>query len=109
MCRNGSDAVEMNHLAGGVHSGIGAARSEAVNGPVRIELLDRVLQNGLDAEAVPLPLPAAEFRSVVLQAESDPVGDRLIRHCRRRFRQTSSMMAISALSPRRRTVRVMRV
>jgi hypothetical protein len=56
-----------------------------------------------------LPLPAAEFRSVVLQAESDPVGDRLIRHCRRRFRQTSSMMAISALSPRRRTVRVMRV
>ena len=88
---------------------IGAASREALDGPVRIKLLDRVLQNSLHAEAVPLALPATELRTVVLQAEGDPVGDRLIRHCRRGGSQTSSMMAISALSPRRRTVRVMRV
>ena len=99
----------MDYLAGGMNSCVGATSSEALDGPVRIKLLDGVLENGLDAAAVSLALPATELRTVVLQAQSDPVGDRLIGQCRRGWSQTSSMMAISALSPRRRTVRVMRV
>ena len=61
MCRYGTDAVEMHHLASGMNTCIGAASREALDGPVRIELLDRVFQNGLDAAAVPLALPATEL------------------------------------------------
>jgi hypothetical protein len=46
-----------------------------------------------------LPLPAVIAGALVLKTEGDAA-----RRC-----QTSSMMAISALSPRRGTVRMMRV
>ena len=51
------------------------------------------------AQAVGAALPALKGTAVVLEAESDPAQGL----------QTSSMMAISALSPRRGTVRMMRV
>jgi hypothetical protein len=60
---------------------------------------DGLFQGGLDTGLVRLPLPTVVAGALVLKTESDAAENG----------QTSSMMAISALSPRRGTVRMMRV
>jgi hypothetical protein len=57
----------------------------------------------LNTAVLGLPLPATKRPPVVLQTEGDALAGQWARA------QTSSMMAISALSPRRGTVRMMRV
>jgi len=82
---------------------------------VWIERGDRLLQLTLNAGALALALPAAKRRTLVLHADGNPLDADAFSSRRgwrlrgRRELQTNSMMAISALSPRRRTVRVMRV
>jgi hypothetical protein len=63
---------------------------------VRVKRSDGPFQGFLNAAVAGLTLPAVERGALVLQRKGDPF-------------QTSSMIAISALSPRRRTVRMMRV
>ena len=53
-------------------AGVGAARGNGPDGPVRVEGLDGGLQGFLDAEMAGLPLPAVEGGPVVLQREGDP-------------------------------------
>ena len=98
---------------------VGAPSGHAANRAVRIEALDRGLQHLLHTALMRLALPAVIARTLVLEAEGDPMGRGSLQ--RRgfgkragagvgdRWVQTSSMMAISALSPRRRMVRMMRV
>jgi hypothetical protein len=91
-----------------MHAGIGAASSEAAQGPGGIQGRQGLLQTGLNGGQLALTLPAMEGGAVVLQAEGNTpqaVGATEGQG----GAQTSSMIAISALSPRRRTVRTMRV
>ena len=106
----------MHHLSGRVHTGVSAASSDGMDGTMGVEICDGLLKHALHAGALTLPLPATKKRPRVLEADSNPLGGigfrsgsgvgnlALIRRV-----QTNSMMAISALSPRRRTVRVIRV
>ena len=64
-----------------------------------LQSADGLLEGGLNARLVGLSLPSVVVRALVLETKGDAV----------RVCQTSSMMAISALSPRRGTVRMMRV
>jgi len=79
--------------------GIGAPSGNGPGGPLGIQRRQGCFQGFLDAGVAGLALPAAIGRPVVLQAEGDAAQGS----------QTSSMIAISALSPRRGTVRMMRV
>jgi hypothetical protein len=79
-----------------MHATVGATRGHCLGGPVRVEGRDGTFQGFLNGAVAGLTLPAVERGPVVLQRQGDPF-------------QTSSMMAISALSPRRLTVRMMRV
>jgi hypothetical protein len=73
-----------------------ATRRHGLGGSVRVEGSDRPFEGFLNAAVLGLTLPAMERGALVLKRKGDPF-------------QTSSMMAISALSPRRRTVRMIRV
>ena len=73
-----------------------ATRRHGLGGTVRVEGGNGPFEGFLNAGVVGLTLPAVERGALVLQRKGDPF-------------QTSSMMAISALSPRRRTVRMIRV
>jgi hypothetical protein len=89
----------MHHLACSVHAGVGASCRHTQGRPRGIEFPQGLFKGLLHAGAVGLALPALKGAAVVLQAESDPAQGL----------QTNSMIAISALSPRRGTVRMMRV
>jgi len=113
--RNRSTTVEMHHLPGGMNTGIGATGGDSLHRTMWIERGDRLLQLTLNAGALALALPAAKRRTLILHADGNPSNADAL-SSRRGWRcsglrglQTNSMMAISALSPRRRTVRVMRV
>ena len=104
----------------GMNSGIGATGGHAVHRPEGIQGCDRVIKDALNAGALTLPLPTAKKRPLVLKTEgnaswtialkfSQEVSCGSLGNADTSQSQTSSMMAISALSPRRRTVRVMRV
>jgi hypothetical protein len=69
----------------------------------RVEGLNRFIEALLNTAVLGLPLPATKRPPVVLQTEGDALTGQWA------GAQTSSMMAISALSPRRGTVRMMRV
>jgi hypothetical protein len=89
----------MHHLAGSVDAAVGAPGRHTQSRPCGIEFPQGLFKGLLDAGPIGLALPALKGTAVVLEAESDPAQGL----------QTSSMMAISALSPRRGTVRMMRV
>ena len=93
---DGATGVEMHHLGRGMDAAVGATRGHRLGGPVRVKRSDGPFQGFLNAAVAGLTLPAVERGALVLQRKGDPF-------------QTSSMIAISALSPRRRTVRMMRV
>jgi len=135
--RDRAGAVEMHHLASGVNAAVGSTSRHNGGGAIWVQLSQGPLQRFLDAGVPGLALPAAVGRAVVLQAEGDapkpPCWRRVSQSCctkaiknraeespprgaddRQQVRsdprtQTSSMIAISALSPRRGTVRMMRV
>ena len=95
-------AIEMNHLASGMNTGIGAASGKAAALGLkfpweRIKVIDCLLKAGLHGGFAILPLPATKRAAVVLHTKGNALA------------QTSSIMAITALSPRRGTVRIMRV
>jgi hypothetical protein len=91
-----------------MHTRIGAAGGEAGEGTCPVERRQGFLQGLLDGRLAPLALPAVESGPVVLQAKGD-APQAILGVVGRGGAQTSSMIAISALSPRRRTVRTMRV
>ncbi len=64
------EGVEVNHLGGGVHSGVGAACGNHVHRRIG-ETRERLLEMILHAAAGRLCLPAAERGPVVLEAERD--------------------------------------
>ena len=116
--------IDVHHLARGVAAASGASRGHDLDRVTGGEGGDRRLQGPLDACLAALTLPATKSGALVLDAESDPAD--LLGHHGRGLRidmvgwdcrwdrqgrdgQTSSMIAISALSPRRGTVRMMRV
>ena len=82
-----------------MHTGIGAPCSNGPGRSLGIQRRQGRFQGFLNAGIVRLALPATKGRPVVLQAEGDAAQGL----------QTNSMIAISALSPRRGTVRMMRV
>ena len=82
----------MNNLAGGMYSGIGSPSSKCLDRSVGIQLADRGLELGLDAVAIALTLPTTKRRTLVLQAECDPLNKRRLRRRRRGFgAQTSDL------------------
>lgn len=90
-------------------AGVGAAGGKTADRSSRIEFTDSLLQGLLDGGEPPrLALPAVKGSPVVLQAQGNAPQARGNGRGRGSV-QTNSMMAISALSPRRRTVRTMRV
>jgi hypothetical protein len=102
-------AIKVHHLGGGMDAGVGAAGG---NGAAEfggnasgewVEGLNRFIEALLNTAVLGLPLPATKRPPVVLQTEGDALTGQWA------GAQTSSMMAISALSPRRGTVRMMRV
>jgi hypothetical protein len=96
---NRTGGLEMCDLGGGMDAAVGSAGSDDAPRAEGVEVEECLLQGLLNAPLSLLPLPAAVGGSVVLKTQSDaPDGG-----------QTSSMIAISALSPRRGTVRMMRV
>lgn len=106
----------MHHLSGRVHAGVSAASGDGMDGTMGVEICDGLFKHALHACALTLPLPATKKRPRVLEAESNPLrgigfrsGSGVVNRALIRRVQTNSMMAISALSPRRRTVRVIRV
>ena len=106
----------MHNLSGRMHTGVSATSRDGVDRPVGIEVSDGLFQHALHTGALPLPLPATKKRPRVLEADGNPlrrIGFRsrsgVVNRAVIRRVQTNSMMAISALSPRRRTVRVIRV
>ena len=116
---NRSGRIKVHHLSSGMDATVGAPSGHAANRTVRIEGPDRGLQHLLHTELMGLALPAMIARTLVLEAERDPAGRGSLQRrgfgegageqVGSRWVQTSSMMAISALSPRRRMVRMMRV
>ena len=62
--------VEMNDLAGGVHTGVGATGAHDVDG-FRCDPRKRLLQTLLHTDAGLLTLPAVVRGAVVLDAERD--------------------------------------
>jgi hypothetical protein len=84
-----------------MHPTIGTAGCDNPSWAGRIKTSNGGLEDFLHGDLTGLPLPSMEGRTVVLQAKGNPL-EALLDH-------TNSMMAISALSPRRRTVRMMRV
>jgi hypothetical protein len=104
---DGTAGIEMGHLGSGMDPAVGAAGGDDPHRAMGIQCGDGILQGGLNAALVGLPLPTMEAGAQVLQTESD--ATQLGGHRPPGWIQTSSMMAISALSPRRRTVRMMRV
>ena len=98
----------MGHLGRRMDAAIGATSGDHAGRTLRIKLSDRLFQHLLDAVGVVLSLPTEVGRTVVLQAERNaPKGPGGL--WASGGAQTSSMIAISALSPRRGTVRMMRV
>ena len=102
-------AIKVGYLSGGVDSTVGSSRCDgaaefglnAVR--QRVKSFDGFIERLLDGVVVWLTLPATKRPSVVLQTEGNALAVQWARA------QTSSMIAISALSPRRGTVRMMRV
>ena len=92
MCRYGTDAVEMHHLASGMHTGVGATRCKGSDRPVGIQLGDGCFEFGLHAVAVALTLPPTKSGTLVLQAEGDPMKDRRFRNCRRGLGAQTSVL-----------------
>ena len=113
-------AIEMDHLGRCVDARIGApgcgAPAWGLTALQRcgqgtswwrwIKGRDGLIQRLLHADLAGLALPATKMPPVVLQTEGNALADQ---SSVRTADQTSSMMAISALSPRRGTVRMMRV
>ena len=113
-------AIEMDHLGRCMHAGIGAAGCGAPAWGLTalqqfgqgtswwrwIKGRDGLIQRLLHADLAGLALPATKMPPVVLQTEGNALADQ---RSVLTADQTSSMMAISALSPRRGTVRMMRV
>jgi hypothetical protein len=80
---------------------VGSAGGDNLSRAEGIKRSNGVLKGFLHRGLTMLALPAMERRSVVLKAKGNPLEAPLA--------HTNSMMAISALSPRRRTVRMIRV
>ena len=113
-------AIEMDHLGRCVDARIGAPGCGAPGWGLTalqrcgqgtswwrwIQGRDGLIQRLLDADLAGLALPATKMPPVVLQTEGNALADQ---RSVLTADQTSSMMAISALSPRRGTVRMMRV
>lgn len=99
-----------------MHTSVGATSGDGMDRSMGIEICDGLFQYSLDAGALPLPLPSTKKRPRILEADGDPLGrigfrsrSEVVNRALVRRSQTNSIMAISALSPRRRTVRVIRV
>jgi hypothetical protein len=75
--RNRAGGVEVSHLGGGMHTGIGAAGGHRIAGAERIEGRDRLLKHLLHAALAVLPLPTVEGGAVVLETEGEATGRRL--------------------------------
>ena len=109
--------IEVGHLGGGVDAGVGAPCCDDPGRALRIERGNGLLQTGLNTLMMTLTLPAVKGGALILQAEGNAsdggpfgaVAGLRMAAGELRAGQTSSMMAISALSPRRLTVRMMRV
>ena len=69
---DGTNTVEVNHLAGGMDTGIGASGRHGLNGSVGVEGRDRPLESFLNAGLAGLPLPTMKGGTVVLNAEGNP-------------------------------------
>jgi hypothetical protein len=63
-------AVEVHDLCGGMNTGVGAPSAKNVDRFVG-DAGQRFLERGLDADAVPLALPAVVGRTIVFDAECD--------------------------------------
>ena len=66
----------MDNLACRMHSGVGSSSGEGLDRSVWIKLADRGFQFSLDAVAIALTLPTTKSRTLVLQAERDPLNKR---------------------------------
>ena len=100
----------------GAAGGNGATQFGCNASGERVEGLNRFIEALLNTAVLGLPLPATKKRPRVLEADGNPlrrIGFRsrsgVVNRALIRRVQTNSMMAISALSPRRRMVRVIRV
>ena len=88
----------MHDLSSRVNARIGSSGRKSLDRPVRVELADRRLELGLHTVAVVLPLPATKSRTLVLQAEGNPLNGRSLRSCGRGFGgQTSELTWVESV------------
>ena len=90
----------MHHLAGSMDAGVSSSRGKGLDRTVGIQLFDGRFQLSLNTVAIALTLPPAKGRTLVLQTEGDPTGDRGLRECRRGFgAQTSELTQGEGIKP----------